>query len=172
MRPRAPDQADARSAAIADRGACEVRNVGADEYGVFATRRFAAKALVIAGEVAEVLEKPTAGCHQVGEHIFVTHRGNTDKVRHCCDPNVGIRASGDGAHDFYARRAIMPGEEITVDFALCRYTTATPRQRCRCGAANCRGQITGWKDLPAAQKAEYRDCAPSYLLALDDKYAR
>ena len=39
--------------------------------------------------------------------------------------------------------------------------------RCLCGADACRGQVTGWKDLPAERKAAYGDLVAPYLLEAD-----
>ena len=40
--------------------------------------------------------------------------------------------------EFYARRAIAPGEELTVDYGESHHGGRLP---CRCGAATCRGYI-------------------------------
>jgi hypothetical protein len=40
---------------------------------------------------------------------------------------------------------------------------------CLCGAARCRGSITGWKDLPAARKADYGELVAPYLRMMDDE---
>jgi len=37
-----------------------------------------------------------------------------------------------------------------------------------CGAARCRGSVTGWKDLPAARKADYGELVAPYLRMIDD----
>jgi hypothetical protein len=167
LRPRAAKPpADQRVAPGANTG-CEFRLTADGRGGVFATRGFAARALVLAGEIDKVLDGPSATAQQVGEHIFVTHKGLTDQVNHSCDPNVGVRCHGDGAHDFVARRPIEAGEEITVDVAMCSYETRPARPRCQCGAGTCRGHVTGWKELTAERKAEYRDFAAPFLLALD-----
>jgi hypothetical protein len=40
---------------------------------------------------------------------------------------------------------------------------------CLCGATRCRGSVTGWKDLTAAQKAGYGDLVAPYLLTMDNE---
>jgi uncharacterized protein len=64
-------------------------------------------------------------------------------LNHSCDGNVGFNEDG----DFVALHPIRKGEELTYDYGLAE---SNPRFRmeCRCGAANCRGVITGddWKD--------------------------
>ena len=58
-------------------------------------------------------------------------------INHSCDPNTFMRCTAERA-EFYARRAIAPGEELTVDYGQSHHDG---RLRCRCGAANCRGFI-------------------------------
>jgi hypothetical protein len=71
-------------------------------------------------------------------------------INHSCDPNVWM-------HDTFrltARRDIAAGEELAMDYAM-----LPPEKDCRsewdcaCGAAGCRGKITGedWK-LEVLQK--------------------
>ncbi|NJO26010.1 MAG: SET domain-containing protein [Bacteroidia bacterium] len=56
---------------------------------------------------------------------------------HCCEPNTGF----DGLN-VIALRNISKGEELTLDYANLLDETAQPFE-CRCGAANCRGLVTG-----------------------------
>lgn len=56
-------------------------------------------------------------------------------INHSCDPNTYMRCTPTRA-EFYARRAIAAGEELTVDYGECQHDG---KLRCRCGAANCRG---------------------------------
>ena len=58
-------------------------------------------------------------------------------INHSCDPNVFIRCTPARA-EFYARRAIRRGEELTCDYGESQHNGTLP---CRCGAANCRGFI-------------------------------
>jgi SET domain-containing protein len=58
-------------------------------------------------------------------------------INHSCDPNVFIRCTPQRA-EFYARRAIRMGEELTCDYGESQHNGTLP---CRCGAANCRGFI-------------------------------
>lgn len=66
-------------------------------------------------------------------------------VNHSCDPNAGFA----GQIAVVALRDIAPGEEICFDYAMC---DGSPYDEftCLCGAATCRGTITGsdWQ-LPA-----------------------
>lgn len=56
-------------------------------------------------------------------------------INHSCDPNTYIRCTPERA-EFYARRAIAAGEELTCDYGESQHEGRLP---CRCGAARCRG---------------------------------
>ncbi len=58
-------------------------------------------------------------------------------INHSCDPNTYIRCT-DVRAEFYARRAIAKGEELTADYGESHHNGKLP---CRCGAAKCRGFI-------------------------------
>ncbi len=56
---------------------------------------------------------------------------------HSCDANLWMA----DAVTLIARRAILPGEEVTSDYAL--YTADLPFElACHCGSAACRGRVT------------------------------
>jgi SET domain-containing protein len=58
-------------------------------------------------------------------------------INHCCDPN--LRTSITRGHILYiSKRAIRPGEELTVDY---RFSDDVERVKCSCGAKKCRGEI-------------------------------
>jgi SET domain-containing protein len=58
-------------------------------------------------------------------------------TNHSCQPNARL-VIRDGRVEFYARRAIAAGEEITVDYGDTHHEGRLP---CRCGAAACRGAL-------------------------------
>jgi SET domain-containing protein len=58
-------------------------------------------------------------------------------TNHSCRPNARM-VIRNGRVEFYARRAIGPGEEITVDYGD---THHEGRLACRCGAPGCRGAL-------------------------------
>ena len=58
-------------------------------------------------------------------------------LNHSCDPNVGIQ----GQVAFVAMRAITTGEELAFDYAT--GDDDDWDMACQCGAAECRGTITG-----------------------------
>ena len=76
---------------------------------------------------------------------------------HSCNPNIGVQ----GQIVFIAMRDIDAGEELTHDWA----TTDDDayEMQCNCGAANCRGVITGrdWKRKDLQEK--YRGYMSWYL---------
>jgi D-alanine-D-alanine ligase len=58
---------------------------------------------------------------------------------HSCDPNTYY----DGLN-VYAKKNIIQGEELTLDYATITDETAAPFE-CRCGSPVCRKYITGTK---------------------------
>jgi SET domain-containing protein len=58
-------------------------------------------------------------------------------INHSCDANTFIRCTPTRA-EFYARRPIAAGEELTADYGESQHDGKLP---CRCGAARCRGYI-------------------------------
>ncbi|MBI4132194.1 MAG: SET domain-containing protein [Candidatus Sungbacteria bacterium] len=69
-------------------------------------------------------------------------------VNHSCDPNM---ASTDNYETVVTLRNISPGEELTFDYAT--FNTGTDEFYCTCGAACCRGYVTGmdWR-IPSLQE--------------------
>jgi uncharacterized protein len=96
---------------------------------------------------------------QIAEELFIGPRrieereGGMIFSNHSCDPNIGV----EGQIVFVALRAIRAGEELTHDWA----TTDDDdyAMDCRCGAASCRGTITGkdWRrpDLQAKYRGKF-----------------
>lgn len=137
--------------------------------GVFATGSFRAGETVIVGVIQEVLDGNHSHASQIGENTYAFHSGLVPIVNHSCDPNCGIRVNETGGHDFVAMIDILPGEEVTFDYAMRNYSIDHFDCVCQCGAKNCRGQITGWKDIPDAIKKKYAGFIAPYLLELDQK---
>lgn len=65
-----------------------------------------------------------------------------DYVNHSCAPNAGLS----GQIGLVAMREIRPGEEVTYDYAMSDGSSYDEFDCC-CGAAECRGRVTGedWK---------------------------
>jgi len=58
-------------------------------------------------------------------------------INHSCDANTFIRCTATRA-EFYARRAIAAGEELTADYGESQHNGTLA---CRCGAKRCRGYL-------------------------------
>ena len=160
---------EARSTRVPDEEGVELRR-SADGRGdgVMATRPFAAGETVMVGFLVGALTGNDAHATQVGPGRWARHGGLGPMVNHSCDPNCGVRLNDGRAYDFVARRPIGAGQELTFDYATRNFTIDHFPTACLCGTARCRGSITGWKDLPAARKADYGEFVAPYLRTMDD----
>lgn len=61
----------------------------------------------------------------------------SELINHSCDANLFIKRER-GKINYYSKRRIRRGEELTVDY---RYTPDSAQVPCCCGSANCRGTI-------------------------------
>ena len=147
----------------------ELRGTDGKGEGIFATRSFKTREIVMVGKIEKVLDGNHSHASQIGENKYVLHAGSISKVNHSCDPNCGISVNETGAHDFVAIRDIIANEEITFDYAMRNYGVGFFPKQCGCGSKGCRGKITGWKDLPAERKKKYEGFVAPYLLELDAK---
>ncbi len=139
--------------------------------GVWSTRPFAAAETVMVGFLIGPLTSNDSHATQVGPDRWARHGGLGPKVNHSCDPNCGVRLNDEQAFDFVARRPISAGQELTFDYAMRNFTIDHFPAVCLCGAARCRGSVTGWKDLPAARKADYGELVAPYLRVMDNDSA-
>ncbi len=136
--------------------------------GIFATKRFMSGNVVMVGFIKEDnIDKNHSHASQMGEFRYALHGGDITKVNHSCNPNCGINLNKSGAHDFIAIRTIEIGDEVTFDYAMRNYDIEYFPNKCCCGASNCRGSITGWKDLPDSLKLNYKGYVAPYLIAMD-----
>ena len=142
----------------------ELRNTPGKGEGIFATDIFKAGEIVMVGKIQKVFSENNSHAAQIGKDKYVLHAGLIHKVNHSCDPNCGIHVNETGGHDFVARRDIAVGEEITCDYAMRNYSVDFFGIPCQCGAEKCRRNITGYKDLPADKKEEYKGHIAPYLL--------
>ena len=81
-----------------------------------------------------------------GSVIDASVRGNAARwINHSCRPNCEAVEDDEGRVFIAARRSILPGEELTYDYALVLEGRVGKRQRdsyrCRCGAPRCRGTM-------------------------------
>lgn len=65
------------------------------------------------------------------------NRNELSYINHSCDANTYLRRAY-GKVEFYSRRAIKKGEELTADYGETHHDGKLP---CQCGAKNCRGYI-------------------------------
>jgi len=66
-----------------------------------------------------------------------------DFINHSCEPNAGL----DGQVAIVALHCIQPGEEVTIDYAMCDGSPYDEFE-CGCGSPSCRGRVTGedWRN--------------------------
>jgi hypothetical protein len=153
----------------AEKGVVLRRTADGKGDAVLATRRFGAGDTVMVGFLIGPLTGNDSHATQVGPDRWARHGGLGPKVNHSCDPNCGVRINSGQAFDFVARRPIDVGQEVTFDYAMRNYTIDHFPAVCLCGAVECRGSVTGWKDLPTARKADYGELVAPYLRVMDAK---
>ena len=113
----------------------------------------------------EILDLPEELQHyilQIDEDLFIGPR-NFDSVdeaeffNHSCNPNCGIR----GQIALVAMRDILPGEELTFDYAMGE--AIDQPWECSCGAPDCRGRITAEDHNDAMLRHRYRGYFSQWL---------
>jgi hypothetical protein len=148
-------------------GLCERRPCGAKGDGIFANIEFSVGAVVIPGFIVARAVKNDSYAIQAGPHEFVYEGCLKEYVNHSCEPNCGVRVNHQGALDLIARRMIAEGDEITVDYAMHSYVIEYFPRRCLCGSGRCRGEVTGWRDLPEARRAAYIGSVAPFLVRIE-----
>ncbi|MEK7727545.1 MAG: SET domain-containing protein-lysine N-methyltransferase [candidate division KSB1 bacterium] len=93
--------------------------------------------------------------YQIGPELYSGRKHNkpedpADYTNHSCDANTWFVKD----HTMTARRDIMPGEEVTYDYATSE-TDENFLLACGCGAANCRKVIRGTDHLLPEVQAAY-----------------
>ena len=87
-------------------------------------------------------------------------------INHSCDPSTTdfppCAETGEG----YAKRTIKKGEELTFDYVLQYYNTGPFFKECKCGSANCRGEMMGFKALSDADKERLFPAATKAVQAM------
>ena len=145
----------------------ELKNSEDRGAGVITKCSFSKGEVVMRGVIDKIINVNHEHASQVGVNEYVTPIGFMALVNHSCRPNCGIKLNETGAHDYVAMQDIMPGEEITFDYAMQNYEVGHFPSECLCGAIDCRGKIGGWKDLPIDKKQQYKGFVAPYLLELD-----
>lgn len=85
------------------------------------------------------------------------YEGAMMHLNHGCEPNVGV----EGQIVFVAMRDVEAGEELVLDYAM--FDDHDESMPCRCGAAGCRGVVTGKDWQRADLQARYRGFFSAYL---------
>jgi hypothetical protein len=101
---------------------------------------------------------------QIAEHLFIgpvsaeAREGGMIFSNHSCAPNIGVQ----GQIVFVAMRDVPAGEELTHDWAMT--DDDSYEMSCNCGAATCRGVVTGqdWRE-PELQR-RYGNYMSWYLI--------
>ena len=140
-----------RTPRIDEEHACfglEIRASKIHRFGVYALERIPANRKVIeyTGERISRRETKIRGSGRF-TYLFTLDNywtldgavggSGAEIINHCCDPN--LRTTITYGHILYfSKRAIRPGEELTVDY---RFGDDIERVKCSCGSPKCRGQI-------------------------------
>lgn len=119
---------------------------------------------------ARVREEVSPAEIQIEDDLFIAPRtaaeveGSMLHLNHSCAPNVGVR----GQITFVAMRDVLPGAELTIDYAMID-GDPSERMECTCGALACRRAITGddWR-VPEIQ----RRYAGYFSRYIEDRIAR
>jgi hypothetical protein len=117
--------------------------------GIFATRRLEVGELVsmwggivlTLDELAALPDRERDYAVQIEEGLVLTtpmrEAASADFINHSCEPNLGL----DGPISLRVMREILPGDELSFDYAMTDSTSLLEFD-CSCGAALCRGRVT------------------------------
>lgn len=129
--------------------AVAVHKSGIDGFGAFAAEPIPAHRKIgeIRGETISVSEarrraigKARIMIVEISDKKAIDASKSEDPMRftnHGCSPNARLTIR-DGRVEFYALRAITPGEEITVNYGETHHEGTL---KCQCGAPNCIGWL-------------------------------
>lgn len=114
--------------------------------GVMTYKFFAKGSLVcaIAGDIITEIRQHTL---QIEENLHLHDLYFSGYFLHSCSPNIELDMK---KLLVYALRDIHPNEYLTMDYAQTE-DVLFKQFPCSCGADNCRGWITGRKELPVAE---------------------
>lgn len=156
----------------------EVRHDPQHGFGLFATRN------ISQGTVIDALEEQSAYlvskehvdktwdaqkklwfrqyCWPVNASTFVMWSPLPQEwkpINHSCDPNCWLQGL-----DVVARRPILQGQELTLDYAT--FCVGLEPFPCSCGVARCRGHITGQEYLESQLNEWYGEHISGYIKTL------
>jgi SET domain-containing protein len=95
---------------------------------------------------------------QFREHAWIDTSGVGRYSNHSCEPNAGIR----GLFKLVALRDIEAGEEITWDYDTTE-NSEWQLEECKCGSAQCRKNIRGYRFLSNEVKEKLKDRTSDWL---------
>jgi hypothetical protein len=145
----------------------ELRLIPGKGEGVFSAKSFKAGDTLCVGVIQKILGSNNQNATQIGLKKYVLLAGLINQVNHSCSPNCGIKINNMGGFDLIAMKDGDRDQELTFDYAMQNYTIEYFTEKCACGSPDCRGMITGWKNLSAEKKKEYEDFVAPYILELD-----
>ena len=129
--------------------AVDVKASAIDGHGAFAAEAIPPRLKIgeIRGETISVVEARIRATRaerimivELSDRKAIDFSKSTDPMRytnHSCQPNARL-CIRQGRVEFYAVKAIKPGDEITVDYGE---THHEGKLRCQCGAPGCRGAL-------------------------------
>jgi uncharacterized protein len=89
-------------------------------------------------------------------------------INHSCDPNCGVIVRRESEIiEIHTLRRIAAGEELTIDYASFEFEIEFMEGPCQCNSPSCRGQITGYKGLPAERRATLGSYIAEYLREIE-----
>lgn len=116
----------------------------------------------------------SANCIRFGPDTYLDPGNGVCRfLNHSCEPNAGVRKTGNRLFLFAAKR-IGAGSEITIDYSTTIGDDDIWTMRCRCGSRLCRKTVRNFGSLPAVVKRRYmRKClVPGYIIrTLDERAA-
>lgn len=114
-------------------------------------------------------QSPTRTRHslQVDHDKHIIINTEIELINHSCEPNCGVMIRREAqALEIHALRQINAGEELFTDYATFEWEMLF-LGKCLCGAPSCRGEITGFKDMPESVRESYGPYIAEYLQELE-----
>ncbi len=106
------------------------------------------------------VDRPNKHTIQRAEDEHLTPQGAAwAMINHACAPNCTIDYA---TWELIAHRSIRVGEEITFNYLSTEWELATPFS-CTCGAAQCAGEIRGFRHLDPTQRDHLRPLLSPFL---------
>jgi len=138
----------------------EVREVGKKGKGVISKVSFKEGDNVLEFIGERVKER---GMHtlEVAPHQYILVREPERYVNHSCDPNTRVKG---GTRQLVARKDINPGDEVTVDYPTLELDLIESHGPCLCESENCRGMVTGFRELPNELRVKHHGFISEHLV--------